>query len=290
MTIRLRDISLVTLGALTAAIGLNTMLVGNNIISGGIVGLAVSMNKLFGWSVGNFTLAANLPLLMLCYIFLGKATFFKTLYGSWIYPIFIKLTENLPTLTKNPLLAALFGGVVVGLGLGLVFLGNSSTGGTAIPTQIIHKYTPLSLGLVMTLVDGFVVSTGFVAFDPDTVMYSILSLITISYIVNIVVTGFQSSKNIMIISKKQEDIKQLITEIVDRGVTEIPVFGGFTGQEKRMLMTTVSTLELPRLQKAILELDETAFLVVVPATQVIGRGFSLTKHHQIAEDEIILPV
>lgn len=287
---KLRDIGLVTLGAFIAALGLNTMLVGNNIVSGGIGGLAISMNKLFGWSPADFALIVNIPLLVLCYLFLGKGAFFKTLYGSWIYPIFIKLTEKLPILTHNPLLAAIFGGIILGLGLGLVFLGNSSTGGTAIPTQIIHKYSPLSLGLVMAIVDGIVVGTGLIAFDADTVMYSILSLLTVSYVVNVVVNGLQSSKTVMIISKQKEQITRHITGIVDRGVTEIPVYGGYTGQEKRMLMTTVSSLEFPRLQKEILAVDETAFIVVVPATQVIGRGFSLTKHHQIPEDEIILPV
>lgn len=287
---KLKDLSLVTIGCLIAATGLNTMLMDNNIVSGGIGGLAISMNKLFGWNPGNFALLANIPLLILCYIFLGRTTLLKTLYGAWIYPIFIKLTEKLPTLTHQPLLAALFGGVILGVGLGLVFLGNSSTGGTAIPTQIIHKYSPLSLGVVMTIVDGLVVATGLVAFDIDTVLYSILSLLTISYVVDIVTSGFQSSKNVMIVSQQHQKIKNHITTDLDRGVTEIPILGGYTGQERLMLMTTISSLEFPKLQKEILKLDETAFIIVIPATQVMGRGFSLTKQHQLKEDDLIPPM
>lgn len=287
---KIKDFCLVTIGSFIGAIGFNTMFVNNNIVSGGIGGLAVSFKAMFGWDPAYFSLLVNLPLLALCYIFLGKANFTKTLYGSWIYPIFIKLTDFLPDLTKDPFLASLFGGCIIGLGLGLVFLGNSSTGGTGIITQILHKYTPLSLGMTMILIDGIVVATGLIAFNTDSVMYSIISLCCISYVVNTVVTGFNTAKNIMIISNHYNDIKKHITKITDRGVTEFPVLGGFTGHEKRLLMTVVSSQELARLQRDITSIDEAAFIVIMPAAQVIGRGFSLTKDHDISDDELILPM
>ena len=287
---KIKDFLLVTFGSLIGAIGFNTMFVNNGIVSGGIGGLAVSFKALFGWDPAYFSLVVNLPLLAICFIFLGKANFTKTLYGSWVYPIFIKLTDFLPDLTKDPLLASTFGGCIVGLGLGLVYLGNSSTGGTGIITQILHKYTPLSLGMTMIVIDGVVVTTGLIAFNKDTVMYSIIALACISYVVNMVVTGFNTSKNVMIISHQYKDIKKHITKITDRGVTEFPVLGGFTGKEKRLLMTVISSHELARLQRDIVAIDETAFVVVMPASQVIGRGFSLTKQHQVDNDELILPM
>ena len=162
---RLKDLSLVTIGALIGAIGFNTMFLENNIASGGVGGLAISMNALFGWEPSTFVLFANIPLMVLCFFLLGKETFLKTIYGAWIFPTFISLTEPLPTLTTNPLLAALFGGIILGFGIGLVFQGNSSTGGTGILIQILNKYTPLPLGLLMALVDGLIVGIGFIAFD-----------------------------------------------------------------------------------------------------------------------------
>lgn len=290
MSPKLRDFFLVTAGSLVAAIGFNTMFIQNNIVSGGIGGLAVSFKALFGWDPAYFSMIVNLPLLVLCYVFLGKANFMKTLYGSWIYPIFIKLTDFLPSMTNNPLLAAIFGGIIIGFGLGLVFLGNSSTGGTGIPIQILHKYTPLSLGTTMVIIDGMVVATGFLAFNPDSVMHSIIALGFISYMVNIVITGANSSKNVMIVSRKQEAVKKYITKTLYRGLTEFPVLGGFTGQEKRLLMTVVSNQELAKLQRDLIKIDETIFIVVMPASKVMGRGFSLTKHHELKDEDIVLPI
>lgn len=287
---KLIDFTLVSLGSFIAAVGFNSIFLENHIASGGVVGVAVSLRELLGWNPGNFVMLSNFPLLLACFIFLGKDNFIKTVYGSWIYSIFIKLTEGIPSITENPLLAAIFGGIICGFGLGLVFLGNSSTGGTGIITQILHKYTPLPLAVSMTIVDGFSVAMGLFAFDADTVMYSIIALIIIGYVVNIMQIGVNSSRNLMIISHLNQEIKAYISQKADRGVTEIPVIGGFTGQQKTMLMTTVSRQEVPRLEKEILKMDKTAFIVVMPATQVMGRGFSLTKHYQLDDKDTILPM
>lgn len=286
---RLIDFFLVTLGSFISAIGFNTMFLENNIASGGMVGLSVSFQELFGWSPSTFLLMTNIPLLAICLIFLGKETFVKTFYGSWIYPIAIQFTSVLPTVTHNPLLAAIFGGVIVGIGLGLVFWGNSSTGGTGIPTQILNKYTPLSLAVSMTIFDGISVAMGFVAFNTDTVMHSIIALGVISYVVGIMENGFNSSKNIMIISEKSGAIRHYITHDVNRGVTQIPVQGGLKSDHKTMLMITITSYELPKIQAQILKIDPTAFVVVMPASQVIGRGFSLTKNYITENEDILLP-
>ena len=286
---RLKDLFLVTLGALISAIGFNTMFLENNIASGGVGGLAISMNALFGWEPSTFVLLANIPLMALCFFLLGKETFLKTIYGAWIFPTFISLTAPLPTITTNPLLAALFGGIILGFGIGLVFQGNSSTGGIGILIQILNKYTPLPLGLLMALVDGGSVGIGFIAFDSDTVMYSIIALISITYVVNMMMAGADSSRNLMIISSKQEQIKEFITTVLDRGVTEFPIIGGYTGKESRLLMVTISRPEYPLIEAEIQKLDETAFVIVMPASQVRGRGFSLHKRHQV-DDDILIPM
>ncbi|MDO5078002.1 MAG: YitT family protein [Streptococcus minor] len=284
-----KDLGLVSLGSFISAVGFNTMFLENRIASGGVGGLAISLNALFGWEPGTFVLLANIPLMVLCFLLLGKEIFLKTVYGSWIFPIFISLTSSLPTFTNTPLLAALFGGIVLGFGLGLVFLGNSSTGGTGIVVQILNKYTPLPLGLLIILVDGIIVGIGFIAFDADTVLYSIIALLSITYVVNMMMTGADSSRNLMVISQQHELIKEYITKVADRGVTELPILGGYTGKEKRMLMTAVSRPEYQSLENEILKIDETAFIVVMPASQVRGRGFSLHKNHLI-EDDILIPM
>jgi len=280
----------VTIGSIISAIGFNTMFVHNNIASGGMVGISVVVKELFGISPSLFLMLSNIPLLLLCYFFLGKQTFIKTLYGSWFYPIAIRMTAQLPVLTHNQLLAALFGGIIVGIGLGMVFWGNSSTGGTGILTQILFKYSPLSLGVAMTIIDGISVMMGFLALSPDDVMYSTIGLFVIGYVITVMEVGFNTSKNIMIISKEYQEIKDYITGVLDRGVTKIPIRGGYTTNDKIMLMSVVSSFELPSLQEKILEIDDTAFLVVMPAAQVFGRGFSLTKQYKLEDQDILLPM
>ncbi|BBA93620.1 YitT family protein [Streptococcus ruminantium] len=287
---RIKDFTYVTLGSIVMAIGFNSFFLGNNIVSGGVGGLAIALNALLGWNPSDFVLYCNIPLLVICWFFLGKSVFVKTVYGAVVYPLCIKLTASLPKLTENPLLAAIFGGIIIGFGLGLVFLGNSSTGGTGILIQFLHKYTPLSLGMTMAIIDGIIVGLGFIAFDPDTVMYSVIALMTITYIVNRMISGTESLRNVMIISQNYPQIKEYITKVADRGVTEFPVLGGFTGVDKRMLMTTISIPEMQKLESAILGIDETAFMVVMPASQVHGRGFSLQKDHKHYDEDILIPM
>lgn len=288
---RVIDLLLVTIGSFITAIGFNTMFVDNHIASGGMVGISVVMKALFGISPSLFLMVSNIPLLLMCYFFLGKQNFIKTLYGSWIYPIAIRLTNQLPTLTHNQLLAAIFGGIICGIGLGMVFWGNSSTGGTGILTQILHKYSPLSLGVAMTIVDGISVLMGLMALSADDVTYPItIGLLVIGYVISVMENGFDSSKNVMIISKDYQAIREYITTVMDRGVTKIPIRGGYTTSDKVMLMAIVSTYELPALQEKILEIDDTAFIVVMPAAQVMGRGFSLTKQYKREDKDVLLPM
>lgn len=285
----LTNLALITLGSVIAATGFNTMFLDNQIASGGMIGLSVVLKQLFGLSPSLVLMISNIPLLLMCYFLLGRSVFVKTILGALIYPQAIQLTAGLPTLTKNPLLAAIFGGIIVGFGLGLVFRGNSSTGGTGIITQILHKYSPLSLGTAVIIIDGISVLMGLIAFSPDRVMYSTIALMVISYVIGQMETGFNSSKTIMIISEKNGAIQEHITKVADRGVTVIPIQGGYSTTQKNMLMTTISSYEFPALQKHILAIDETAFIVVMPASQVFGRGFSMTKHY-LKEDDILLPM
>ncbi|HFH9838196.1 TPA: YitT family protein [Streptococcus suis] len=287
---RFKDFVLVTLGSIVMAVGFNMLFMENHIVSGGIGGLSIALKAILGWNPADFVLYCNIPLLILCWFFLGKSVFIKTVYGALVYPLCIKFTASLPNLTDNPLLAAIFGGIILGFGLGLIFLGKSSTGGTGILIQLVHKYTPLPLGVTMAIVDGLIVGVGFVAFDPDTVMYSIIALITITYIVNRMMSGTESLRNVMIISQKSKEIKDYITKVADRGVTEFPIIGGFTGVDKRMLMTTTSIPEMRKLESAILSIDKTAFVIIMPASQVRGRGFSLQKDYKHYDEDILIPM
>ncbi|MEQ9764872.1 YitT family protein [Streptococcus jiangjianxini] len=290
MSKKVKSFILLNIGSIVAAFGFNAFFLPNNIVTGGIGGLAISFHELFSWDAALFMMVSNIPLLLLCYFYLGKPIFLKTIYGSLVYPIFIKLTQGAPVITENPFLAALFGGIIVGAGLGLVFWSDSSTGGTGIIIQLLGKYTPITLGQGVILVDGLITAVGFFVFDGDTVMYSIIGLVTISYIINAVQTGFTTLNTVLIVSQKHKEIKTYINTVADRGVTEIPVKGGYSGSNHIMLMTTVSGYEFIKLQEAITAIDETAFLTVTPTSQASGRGFSLQKNHARLDDDIMMPM
>lgn len=278
---QVQDAFFVSLGALVLAISINCILLPNQIVAGGANGISVVINHLFGWNPAIILYAINIPLLILCFLLLGKEVGLKTIFGSLIYPFFVGITSHLPVLTHDLFLAALFGGIVTGIGLGLVFRGNASTGGTAIISQIVHKYLHVSLGVAILFVDGLVILSALIAFDTDVVLFSIISLFLIGRVVDMVQVGLDRSKNVMIISPKYAEIKEALTTTLDKGVTIIPIEGGYSQTSSKLLMTVMSEKDFPQVKEAILTIDETAFFITLNASEVHGRGFSLKK---VADD------
>ncbi len=273
---RLKETLYVTLGAFILAISVNLIFLPNQIVAGGASGLSIVLNELFGWNVALTLYAINIPLLMLCFLLLGKDVGLKTIYGSLINPFFIAITGSLPPLT-NIFLATLYGGVLTGIGLGLVFRGNASTGGSAIISQIVNKYFKISLGVSVFVVDGFVIATALFVFTKDTVLFSLISLFIIGRVIDRVQVGVLRSKNLFIISDKYEAIHQIFIKELDKGVTLLPIEGGYTQKQGKIIMTVIPEKEFMAIKEAILAIDETAFFVALDASEVNGRGFSVKR-------------
>lgn len=274
---RLQDTLYVTVGAFILALSVNLVFLPNQIVAGGASGLSIVLNELFGWNVALTLYAINVPLLILCFLLLGKEVGLKTIYGSLINPFFVAITAFLPPLTNNIFLATLYGGVLTGIGLGLVFRGNASTGGSAIVTQIVHKYFKVSLGVSVFVVDGIVIATALLAFSQDTVLFSLISLFIIGRVVDRIQVGVLRSKNLLIISEKYAAIHELFISELDKGVTLLPIEGGYTEKQGKMIMTVIPEKEFMAIKAAILKIDETAFFVALDASEVNGRGFSLKR-------------
>lgn len=274
---RLKETLYVTLGAFILAISVNLIFLPNQIVAGGASGLSIVLNELFGWNVALTLYAINIPLLSLCFLLLGKDVGFKTIYGSLINPFFIAITGSLPPLTNNIFLATLYGGVLTGIGLGLVFRGNASTGGSAIISQIVNKYFKISLGVSVFVVDGFVIATALLVFTKDTVLFSLISLFIIGRVIDRVQVGVLRSKNLFIISDKYEAIHQMFIKELDKGVTLLPIEGGYTQKQGKIIMTVIPEKEFMAIKEAILAIDETAFFVALDASEVNGRGFSVKR-------------
>lgn len=274
---RMQDTIYVTLGAFVLALAVNIVYLPNQIVAGGASGLSIVLNDLFGWDVAMTLYAINIPLLVLCFLLLGKEVGLKTIYGSLVNPFFIWLTASLPPLTNNIFLAALYGGILTGVGLGLVFRGNASTGGSAIVTQIVNKYTNMSLGVAVFVVDGMIIATAFFAFSKDAILFSLISLFIIGRVVDRIQVGMSRSKNLFIISEKYDEIHTLFIKELDKGVTLLPIEGGFTNQPGKLLMTVIPERDFVAVKEAILRIDEAAFFVSLEASEVNGRGFSLKR-------------
>ncbi|MFZ1354776.1 MAG: YitT family protein [Enterococcus aquimarinus] len=274
---RLKETLYVTLGAFILAISVNLIFLPNQIVAGGASGLSIVLNELFGWNVALTLYAINIPLLILCFLLLGKDVGLKTIYGSLINPFFIAITGSLPPLTNNIFLATLYGGVLTGIGLGLVFRGNASTGGSAIISQIVNKYFKISLGVSVFVVDGFVIATALFVFTKDTVLFSLISLFIIGRVIDRVQVGVLRSKNLFIISDKYEAIHQIFIKELDKGVTLLPIEGGYTQKQGKIIMTVIPEKEFMAIKEAILAIDETAFFVALDASEVNGRGFSVKR-------------
>lgn len=263
----------VIVGAAVVAIGFNVFLLPNQVASGGVSGISTILHGLFGWNPGLVQYAFNIPLFLAGVIILGKKFGVKSFIGTITLPFIVLLTNHWEPWTDNPLLGALFGGIVVGLGIGLVFKGNASTGGTDLLAQIITKYTGLSLGTSVLLIDGIIAISAAIVFDLEKGLYALIGLYVTTKTIDIIQLGFSQSKMVYIITLKQDEVRDAIYAEIDRGVTKLPAIGGYTGEARPVLMVVVYQTEFTKLKQLIRNVDPSAFVIVSDAYEVLGKGF-----------------
>ena len=263
----------VIVGAAIIAFGFNVFLFPNQVASGGVSGISTILHGMFGWNAGIVQYAFNIPLFIAGVLVLGKKFGIKSFIGTIALPFFVILTESWDPWTLNPLLGAIFGGIVVGLGIGLVFKGNASTGGTDLLAQIITKYTGLTLGTSVLLIDGLIAVSAAIVFDLEKGLYALIGLYVTTKTIDIVQLGFSQSKMVYIISQKETEVRDAIYKEINRGITRLPAFGGYTGEERPVLMVVVYQTEFTRLKQVLKTVDPQAFVIVSDAYEVLGEGF-----------------
>ncbi len=263
----------VIVGAAIVAIGFNVFLLPNQVASGGVSGISTILHGLFGWKPGLVQYAFNIPLFLAGVVLLGKKFGVKSFVGTVILPFIVLLTNDWDPWTNNPLLGALFGGIIVGVGIGLVFKGNASTGGTDLLAQIITKYTGLTLGTSVLLIDGVIAISAAVVFDLEKGLYALIGLYVTTKTIDIIQLGFSQSKMVYIITMKQDEVRDAIYAEIDRGVTKLPAIGGYTGEARPVLMVVVYQTEFTKLKQLIKNVDPSAFVIVSDAYEVLGEGF-----------------
>jgi uncharacterized membrane-anchored protein YitT (DUF2179 family) len=263
----------ILLGSAIIALSFNFFLLPNNIASGGVSGISTILKSTLGWKPAFVQWSFNIPLFIAGVILLGRQFGIKTLVGTAFLPFVVFLSENAEPWTNDPLLGALFGGIGVGLGLGIVFRGNASTGGTDLAAQIIHKYTGLTLGTCVAIIDGLIVLTAAIVFDIERGLYALIALYVTTKTIDLVQIGLGRSKMTLIISNRQAEIQEAILNKIDRGVTKLSAYGGYTDHERPVVMCVVDQTEFTKLKQLVKSIDPTAFIIVMDASEVLGEGF-----------------
>lgn len=272
----------IAVGAIITAVGLNMFLIPNKVAAGGVSGLATVLHYLLGWPVGIIMLAFNIPLFLVGIKVMGARYGLNTLFGAAALSVAIDLTAPFtPVLTNDLLLSSLYGGVVGGIGLGLVFRSKGNTAGTALAAVLLNKWLGIRIGQAMMAADFFVIVFAGVAFkSPELALYALISMFVTGQIIDLVQEGPSSSKAFFVMSSQPDKVADAILMELDRGVTLFQAKGCYTGETREMLLCVVSTSEVTQLKELIYEIDSKAFVIVTSAHEVLGEGFTEVKRRK----------
>ena len=287
-----KEYSLITIGAFILAVGFVYFISPHKIVPGGVYGIAIVVHYLTqgmfsfwpdGIPIGLFGLVLNIPLTIAGIKILGPKFGVKTIVGFVLTSVFMDLITYLRVdgeapLVQDVLLSCVFGGVLIGFGLGLIFKSRATSGGSDIIAMIIAKYTGMQLGQLMIYVDSAIVLLSLVAFhDWQIPLYSWLVIYITGRVIDITIEGSNYNKAMLIISKKHEEIKQKILVDFERGGTYLNGTGMYTGEEKKVIYTVVSRREVTILEQYIGQIDPDAFITIMDAREILGEGFHSLK-------------
>lgn len=270
---------LILIGSGLVSVGLEIFLVPNRIIDGGIVGISIITSYLTHLPLGMFLFVLNLPFLLWGYKQIGKTFAFSTLFGVSVMSVGTTLLHPVPGLTDDPLLAAVFGGVVLGIGVGLVIRNGGSLDGIEIVAILFNKGTPFSVGEVVMFFNIFILGGAGFVFGWDRAMYSLIAYYIAFQMIDVTIEGFDESKSVWIISDNHKEIGEAILARLGRGVTYLSGEGGYTGDDKKVIFCIITRLEQAKLKSIVEEMDPGAFLAIGNIHDVKGGRFKKRDIH-----------
>lgn len=271
----IKELVFILVGNFILAYAVQSLILPNEVLSGGVAGIAVALYPLFHIDQEIVINILTIGLFIIGWAVLGREFAVKTVISSIVYPLFISILSGITPLTNNLLLASLYGGVLAGVGIGLVFRVNASTGGMDVPPLIIAKYTQTEVSKWIMVIDGLTILLGLYAYNVESVLIGLISVVSCSFTINkVMMLGAQESKSVQIISPKIKEIKEFIDKELSRGCTLVPIQGGYTGEEKTMILLVIDKSQYPIVNERIHEIDPTAFMIVTDTMDVKGEGFS----------------
>ena len=270
----LRKIVWLTIGAIIAAGAIEGFLAPNKIIDGGVIGIAMIVNYITKYNLGWLVVLINLPFILLAFTKMGKKFVLQTFYAVAIFSTALNFFHTY-FVTKDLLLATVFGGIILGAGVGIILKNEGSLDGTEILSLVISKRIGLSVGQFIMGLNVFIYCAAGIAYKSwETAMYSMLTYFIASKVIDIVMEGFNSSKSVRIISDKSYEIGQTLIEKLDIGITYIYGQGGYSKVDKAIIYCIVSRLEMANLKEIVKEIDPRAFISVVDVHETCGARFN----------------
>jgi uncharacterized membrane-anchored protein YitT (DUF2179 family) len=274
-----RRIIFIFLGSLLFSLGLEVFLVPNQIIDGGITGVSIMLAHLTGLKLGWFLFFLNLPFLFIGYKQIGKTFALSTLFGIAVMSVSTTLLHHVPEVTGDPLLAAVFGGIILGIGVGMVIRSGGSLDGTEIVAILFNKKVPFSVGEMVMFLNIFILGSAGFIFGWDRAMYSLIAYFIAFKMIDITIQGLDESRSVWIISDKHREIGEALLARLGRGVTYLNGEGAYTGEDKKVIFCVITRLEEAKLKSIIEDIDESAFLAVGSVNDVKGGNFKKKDIH-----------
>ncbi len=269
------QIIVIVLGCGLAAFGTTNFLLPNQLSSGGFAGIATILYYFFNVQMSTTILILNIPIFIIGYLKLGKKFIFKTIFATFLYSKFIDVFEGFGTFTQDRLLASLYGGFFIGIGLALTFKVNTSTGGTDLIAHLAQSYNAnMRISNVLTFMDIVIVISNLIAFREFEVgLYSTIAIFIIGKMIDVVFEGINFCKMIYIISDKYEEIMEIINSEIKRGATALYAKGSYSQKNKMVIMCVSKRRDIERIKSISRKIDDKSFIIVTDAREVYGLGF-----------------
>lgn len=273
----------IMVGCLVAASSINLFVVPSSLLTGGVTGIAIIFYFLTGLPIGVQTLAYNVPLLIASYKLLGKKYTIDVVIGTLMFSFALDATKFLNGMlpVEEMMLASIYGGIFNGIGYGIVFRMNGSTGGFDILGAIFKKYYSMDIGSVIFGFNCLIVVVAGALFSVNSAMFTLICMYVTSQMTNKVIDGFNQRKAILIISDKAKDIADGIIADIGRGVTFLNGEGAFTGDPKKIVMVVISMTQLAKIKIVVNTVDKNAFMMILSASEVQGRGFTRPNRQNV---------
>ncbi|WP_455781393.1 YitT family protein [Megamonas funiformis] len=267
------------IGSIITAIGLEIFLIPNNIIDGGVVGVSIMFSAITGLPFGTFLILINLPFLYLGYKHIGKAFAIATTFAVISLSFWSSVFLPVLPVTNDYFLAAVFGGIITGTGVGLIIRNGGSLDGTEIVAILTDKKTVFSVGEIVMFINLFILSSASLVFGWDKAMYSLVAYFVIAKMIDVVLKGLEETYSVMIVTSQHTDILNRLMLEMDKGVTVLHGEGGYTKEKRKILYCVVTRLEIDKLKNMVLDIDEGAFVTINPVSDIVGGRLRVKKNH-----------